>query len=759
MSSRKEKPRNNARICIKEEFKEFLPGFVASAREHLDGIEQGLLRLEKSGPADGDAVTRISRNAHSLKGAAMTLGLEEMAEICHSLEDLIRGVHDGRISSEPPVFEALFQANDANRAILQTLNKASSGTLPDLRGILENMTALMPSENGTSESPRAKTDKFSRPFKPSSRPISQDSVRISTEKVDRFLNIAVELVITRNRMQSFLEHLSRIEEFRKKEKAELVLFAQELEKQKLNSAFTAPLQQLLAEAPDGETAFSDFSEGFHESLDALSRLVDETQQLVMDIRMLPVSLLFHPFSRSVRDLANEHHKPVELVIEGEETRIDKRAIEKLSDPLLHLLRNAIDHGLESPETRKAAQKPETGKIILRAFQDIDKVNIEVIDDGPGIERAQIQKKAVEKGFLSEEESKHLLDAEIFDLLFLPGFSTAEMVTELSGRGIGMDVVKNNVEKLNGSVEITSTPEKGTRIKIALPLTLATTRAFLVRCSNHILAIPVFSAIQALRLDPETIQSIKGREAVYWQGEIIPCARLDKTLSFSRIQPQKSEEKLSLLLLQHGGKKIAFQVDEILGVEEIVMRNLGTHLRRLPAFSGSSVLGTGEIALIIDVSRLFTAAQIKAGNIFLDRDSLKTPSDSRKRILLVEDQMTTRLLEKSILEAAGFFVEVAEDGTVALKKLESAPFDLVITDVQMPRMDGFTLTARLKKDERFSNIPVIVVTSLEGEEDRRQGLEAGADAFLLKKSFNQESLIQTISTLIGGRDPSEALNGS
>ena len=561
-------------------------------------------------------------------------------------------------------------------------------------------------------------------------------------------------------MHSFLEHLNQIEESRKKEKAGLALFAQELEKLRLNSTFTvAPLQQLLDEAPDGEAAFSDFSEGFHESLDALSRLVDETQQLVMDIRMLPVSLLFHPFSRSVRDLARDHHKPVELVIEGEETRIDKRAIEELSDPLLHLLRNAIDHGMESPEDRKTAQKPETGKIILRAFQDIDKVIIEVIDDGPGIDRAQIQKKAVEKGFLSEEESKHLLDAEVFDLLFLPGFSTAEMVTELSGRGIGMDVVKNNVEKLNGSVEISSTPGQGTRIKIALPLTLATTRAFLVRCSNHILAIPVFSAVQALRLDPETIQTVKGREAVYWQGEIIPCARLDATLSFSHIQPQKPEAKLSLLLLQHGGKKIAFQADEILGVEEIVMRNLGTHLRRLPAFSGSSVLGTGEIALIIDVSRLFTAAQIKAGNIFLDRDTVQSTSDSRKRILLVEDQMTTRLLEKSILEAAGFFVEVAEDGTAALKKLESAPFDLVITDVQMPRMDGFTLTARLKKDDRFSNIPVIVVTSLEGEEDRRQGLEAGADAFLLKKSFNQESLIQTIGTLIGGRDISGPQNGS
>jgi len=732
---------------ITPEFKEFLPSFVDSAREHINAIDQGLLKLEKKG-LSSDVFKTISRNAHSLKGAAMTMGVDEMADLCHSMEDLIREIQEGRTAPEPEVFDVLFKANDTNNAILESI-AASSTVSVDISAILNRIQGMMSSgEDMPAKSPPRGGPEKSGEAATSNR-ISSDSVRVPTKKVDRFLNIAVELVITRNRMQSFQQTLDALEEVQKKEQSELLLLARNLENHSANlSASALFTEQLRHFNQQAQALMENFSEGFYESVDVLSRLVDETQALVMDIRMLPLSLLFNPLSRSVRDLARERNKAVDLVIEGEETRIDKRAIEELSDPLLHLLRNAIDHGMESIEERKALHKDETGKIILRAFQDIDKVIIEVIDDGPGIDRNRIKEKALEKKFLSEEDSKHMLDAEVFDLLFLPGFSTAKMVTELSGRGIGMDVVKTNVEKLNGSVEISSRVGQGTVVRIALPLTLATTRAFLVRCSNHILAVPVFSALQVLRLLPENIQTIKGREAIYWQGEIIPGARLDAILAFTEVPSKDPDGKISLLLLKHGGKKIAFQVDDVMGVEEIVMRNLGSHLGRLPVFSGSSILGTGEIALIVDVSRLFTAAQIKAGNIFLERSDFKAASDTRQKILLVEDQMTTRLLEKSILEAAGFLVETAEDGTIALKKLEHTLFDLVITDVQMPKMDGFTLTATVKKDERFSHIPVIIVTSLEREEERKQGLQAGADAFLLKKSFNQESLIQTIRTLIG-----------
>ncbi|OQY47534.1 MAG: hypothetical protein B6240_05835 [Desulfobacteraceae bacterium 4572_87] len=733
---------------IPPEFQEFLPSFIASAREHIDAIDQGLLKLEKKGSPSEEAIKSISRNAHSLKGAAMTLGVDEMADLCHSMEDLIREIQEERTEAGPEVFDVLFQANDTNKAILQCLTTSSTVSV-DMDAILGRIKGMGSSEKSTSATPASPTDpEKPKNAQPSNR-ISYDSVRVPTQKVDRFLNIAVELVITRNRMQSFQEKLDTLSEMQKKEQSELTLLGRNLENHPANLSFsTRSMEPLHHVNQQGQALMAQFSEGFHESVDLLSRLVDETQQLVMDIRMLPISLLFNPFSRSVRDMARQRNKAVDLVIEGEETCIDKRAIEELSDPLLHLLRNAVDHGMESMEERKIAHKDQTGKIILRAFQDIDKVIIEVIDNGPGIDKNRVKEKALKKKFLTEADSKHMLDAEVFDLLFLPGFSTAEMVTELSGRGVGMDVVKTNVEKLNGSVEISSHMGQGTVVRIDLPLTLATMRAFLVRCSNHILAVPVFSALQVLRVLPETIQTIKGREAFYWQGEIIPAARLDATLAFPERSPEDPDKKISLLLLKHGGKKIAFQVDDVMGVEEIVMRNLGSHLGRLPVFSGSSILGTGEIALIVDVSRLFTAAQIKAGNIFLERNALKDDSDTRRKILLAEDQMTTRLLEKSILEAAGFQVETAEDGTIALEKLEHAPFDLVITDVQMPKMDGFTLTATLKKDDRFHHIPVIIVTSLEGEEERKQGLQAGADAFLLKKSFNQESLIQTIRTLIG-----------
>jgi len=729
-------------------FREYLPNFIESAREHIDAINQGLLHFEKEGSGDSESLSRISRNAHSLKGAAMTMGLGNITSLCHHMEDIIREIREHRMETDPETFDVLFQANDVISAMVESLSHSPVEDTTQLNGLLERMEALLPTSGESLPShpiPKKMTKIYETPLGKT----AYNTVRVPTEKVDRFLNIAVELVILRNQMQSLLDQLDMTGTSQKKEQKLLSVMEENFSDTSVSQKpFHFALQELILQQRKGHQFVEQFGGNFQASLEVLKQLVTETQQLVMDIRMLPVSMLFNAFSRPVRDLARQRNKKVELIIQGEETRIDKRAIEELSDPLMHLLRNAIDHGIESPEERKQRSKEETGKIILRAFQDIDKVIIEIMDDGRGIDKEQIKKKALEKGFLSEDHAKRLIDDEVFDLLFLQGFSTAAMVTELSGRGVGMEVVKDNVENLNGSVEITSDPGERTKITISLPLTLATTRAFLVRCSGHTLAIPVFSAVQVLRVSPDSILIAKGREAVYLKGEIVPCERLDLTLSFPKPEKVDTDGKLSLILLRHSGKKIAFQVDEVVGVEEIVIRNLGTHLRRLPIFSGSSILGTGEIALIIDVPRLFTTAQIKAGNKFLERSASFEKKAIRQRILLVEDQMTTRLLEKSILEASGFEVETAVDGLAAINMLEENQYDLVITDVQMPRMDGFTLTATLKNDDRFSHLPVIIVTSLESEAEKTQGLQAGADAFLLKKSFNQELLIQTIKTLIG-----------
>ncbi len=734
--------------AVPSSIREYLPSFIESAREHIDAINQGLLRLEKEGHGDFESLSRISRNAHSLKGAAMTMGLGNITSLCHYMEDIIREIREQRIAADAGTFDVLFQINDVIGVMVESLSRSPVEETSQLNGLLESITALLPA-SGEPIFSRAISDKMTKIDEaPLGKTVSK-TVRVPTEKVDRFLNIAVELVILRNRMQILMDQLDMAATSRKKEQKILSIMEEDLsDASGSREPFHLILQELFLQRHKGHQIVAQFGENFQQSLEVLNQLATETQQLVMDIRMLPVSMLFDVFPRSVRDLARLKNKNVELIIQGEETRIDKRAIEELSDPLMHLLRNAIDHGIESPEERKQRSKAETGRIVLRAFQDIDKVMIEIMDDGRGIDKEQIKMKALEKGFLSPDEAKRLLDDEVFDLLFLQGFSTAAMVTELSGRGIGMEVVKDNVEKLNGSVEITSVPGESTKITISLPLTLATTRAFLVRCSGRTLAIPVFSAIQVLRVSPDSILVAKGREAVYLKGEIVPCARLDQTVSFPKPEKEDAIGKRSFILLRHGGKKIAFQVDEVVGVEEIVIRNLGTHLRRLPAFSGSSILGTGEIALIVDIPRLFTTAQIKAGNIFLEKSASFERKAIRQRILLVEDQMTTRLLEKSILEASGFEVETAVDGLEAITRLEENQYDLIITDVQMPRMDGFTLTATLKHDDRFSRLPVIIVTSLEDEAEKTQGLQAGADAFLLKKSFNQELLIQTIRTLIG-----------
>jgi len=593
----------------------------------------------------------------------------------------------------------------------------------------------------------------SKEDQPAERSLLQESIRVSTRTMDQFLNLAVELVIVRNQMLSLKNPLTNFELSQLREKKILGRIARSLPREHPGGPsgendLEPLLNELMNERDRSEEAAETFSDPFRESLDVMDPLVTDIQQLVMETRMMPVSILFQRFPRSVRNFARELNKKVDLVVEGEDTRIDKRAIEELSDPLTHMLRNAIDHGIESAEERVKAGKSDTGTIRLRAFHDRDKVILEVADDGRGIHRDSVKMKAVQRGLLTHERAADLRDHEVYDLLFLPGFSTADLITELSGRGVGMDVVKRNVDGLNGSMEIKSEPGTGTTVRISLPRTLATTRAFLVRCGDHILAVPVFSVIQSLRVPPDAVQTVKGREAVYYGGEIIPAARLDATIFLQGTSPGKEEDKICLLLMKHGEKKIAFLVDEVLRVEEIVMKSLGSHLRRAPNISGSSILGTGEVALILDVARLFTTAQMKAGAINPKKHRPESREQERRRVLLVEDQMTTRLLEKSILEAAGFDVGTAEDGLTALNLLSEASFDLVVTDVQMPRMDGLSLTKKLKEDERFADLPVIIVTSLEREEDKRRGLEVGADAYLLKQSFNQGSLIQTIHRLLG-----------
>ena len=464
--------------------------------------------------------------------------------------------------------------------------------------------------------------------------------------------------------------------------------------------------------------------------------------------MLPLALVLNTLPRAVRDLSRHFGKKVTFAVKGEQTTIDKRILEQIGDPLTHLLRNALDHGLETPDGRRNAGKPEVGTVRLEVKQEGAKVLVILEDDGRGIDSEILKKAALEKGLVDEKEVAGWTEAQLLELVFLPGLSTSGLVTDISGRGVGLDVVRANVERLKGQVEVASELGKGTTFTISLPLTLATVHALMVRCAGEVLAVPTFSVAKTFQVPLKEIKSIQGRQAVVHQDEILPVRSLAASLGWKgRNGGPLREGKALIVILQAGERKVGFLVEDILGELEVVSKDLGSHLKKVDYVAGATILGSGEVAVILDVPQLLWRGHAEAytKNGVTEEEVSSTLG---KLILVVEDQVFTRQMEKSILEGAGYRVVTAENGVDALNRLGQQDFDLVLTDILMPKMDGFALTRKIRSNKKTKSLPVVVMTSMESEEDKRRGLEAGANAYLIKSSFDQKHLIETIETLLG-----------
>jgi two-component system chemotaxis sensor kinase CheA len=453
----------------------------------------------------------------------------------------------------------------------------------------------------------------------------------------------------------------------------------------------------------------------------------------------------------VRDLSRDLGKEAELIIEGASTRLDKKILEDLRDPLIHLVRNSIDHGIESPEERSRKGKPKQGKIMIAAKQEGGRVIISVSDDGKGLDRQAIQKTAVEKRIVSAEEISLWRDEEIWELIFRSGFSTALTVTEISGRGVGLDAVLDRVERLKGSMRVESRPGEGLIFTLSLPLTLSTTHALLFQVNGEIFCLPTDVLEKTLLLSSDQITSVQGKSTVVIDGMPLAFSWLADVLNLPKNGKQNGAIPALLLHTQRG--KVVLGVETLLGQEEVVVKALGKLLSRVPNLSGGTILGEGQIAFILNPNDLVRSLSQQTGLqtsfVVPSQKSSSTPAlpAAKKKVLVVEDSLTTRTLEKNILEAAGFDVTAAVDGEDALLQLHEKRFDIVISDVQMPRLDGFSLTERIKSDDRFKEIPVILVTALQTEADKRRGIEAGADAYITKATFDQKHLLDIIRRFI------------
>ena len=722
-----------------QEYQRLFQIFREECQEHIQKLNNGLLALERQ-PHEAP-LDEVLRSAHSLKGASRMMGFKTIETLAHDLETLLSQLIRGEQQITPPIMDALFKNVDA---VSHTLKSVEEGKKPERNGEVPEQNQITAEQKASSKTVALKVPPPDIELQPGSphgstqtpARMGEDSslttIRVPTDRLDTLINQVGELLVSKIEALDNLQHIERtlelLEEWRKK-----------LAQDSKQSPFLSRIDSL------GEELYS-ISLSFSENTHRLERLVDEIHVGVSDLRLLPLSTILEPFPRMVRDLGRDLGKEAELIVEGASTRIDKKVLEELKDPLIHLVRNSLDHGIESPEEREQKGKPRRGKILIAARQEGGMVFLSVGDDGQGLDRQSIERTAVQKGIASAEEIKRWRKEEIWDLIFRPGFSTAPTITEVSGRGVGLDTVIAKVEALKGSLSTESKAGQGATFTLSLPLTLSTIHALLFQAGGDIFCLASDTVEKTLLLSPDQIISIGGKSTVVIDGEPLAFSWLADILKLAN-EGNKNGTIPALLLANSRGRAV-FGVDALLGEEEIVVKGLGKLLSHIPHLSGGTILGKGQIALILNPNELIRSLSHYGGVRPSAVPTLTPPLPLiKKKVLVAEDSLTTRTLEKNILEAAGFDVTTAVDGAEALTKLHEQSFDVVVTDVQMPRMDGFGLTERIKKDDRFKNIPVVLVTALQTEADKRRGIEAGADAYITKGTFDQKRFLEIIQRFI------------
>ncbi len=484
----------------------------------------------------------------------------------------------------------------------------------------------------------------------------------------------------------------------------------------------------------------------------LETIADELEEGIRTLRLLPLSTIFSLFPRMVRDLAKQEGKQVELMIEGGDTRADKRILEEMKDPLMHIIRNAIDHGIETPGERQQKGKSPKATIVLKGYQTATNIVLEIQDDGRGLDLEKIKQTAIKRGVCREEELATMTTHQIHSLIFSPGFSTRTFVTEVSGRGVGLDVVRTNVERLKGSIHVESTPGKGTTLRLSLGTTLATAHVLLVEVDGIAYALPV-EFVQLARLVPESdIFPLEGRETIILEGYPVSVVKLADLLELPPrgvLNPAKSMNNSSLpcIILQVAEERLGLLVDALVDEQDVVLKPQSKLLKRVRNISGATILGTGEVCMVLNPHDLLKSVKKRGKAAAVVPKPQEEDSPQKLLVLLVEDSIATRTQEKRILENAGYEVVTAVDGLDGYNKLRTRNFDAVISDIQMPNLDGLGLVTKIRQHKEYSELPIILVTSLASDDDKRRGAEAGANSYIPKSSFNQEVLLETLKRLI------------
>jgi len=753
-----------------------LATFTVEAQEHIQVIASGLVELEQAATAEARVgiLETTFRAAHSLKGAARTVNVTDIEALCQSLEGVFATLKRREITPSPDLFDLLHQVVGALGTLLQCLDaEPTAPPKPPVTGLIEALHSVL-THNLSSrppellekpvEVPAAAPVEVARTSSQEKRGLA-DTVRVSTTKLDAVLRQAEELLSAK---LAATQHATKLRQLQahpaewKRKWAKLrpdVRPIRQSRESERNGGLPTSSQVLRV------LEFLEWSRDFVELLER--ELVDLTKTADHDRRLVggmvdtlldemnkvvvqPFSALLEVFPRFIRELSRDQGKEVELVIRGGNIEIDRRILQELKDPLIHLVRNSLDHGIEAPAGRVQKGKPPHGTITIAISpRNSSHVELLITDDGAGIDAGKVKATAVQLGLLAPEKADALGHQEAVSLIFQPGVSTSPIITDLSGRGLGLAIVKEKVEKLNGALSVETVLDKGTTFRILLPLTLTRFRGVVVRVDDQLFVLPTSHVERVARVKQADIKTVENRETIALNGAALSLARLAEVLALPRKTAANGQPDVQpAVVLAAANQQIAFVVDEVVNEQEVLVKTLGPQLARVRNIAGATVLGSGKVVPILNVPDLLqSAVRASETGARAAPATVETLETKKQSVLVAEDSITARTLLKNLLETAGYQVETSVDGIDAFTKLRSGAFDLVVSDVDMPRLDGFGLTTRIRADTKLAELPVVLVTALESREDREQGIDVGANAYLVKSSFEQSNLLEVIRRLI------------
>ncbi len=808
---------------------EVLEFFVPEAEEHLQSVTECLLALE--GHPNADDINRLFRSMHTVKGSAAQVGLHRLSAVAHRVEDLIGRLRDGALQPSAEIVDLFLLSVDVLKKFLHRQWQSEHEMVAAVDSLLTRISELTPeepAEESAHDSPLlevaspaevleaapAALPATSRPGGAQALPQAK-SVRISLEWLDRMMNAVGELVINRTRMLGRLSELSKLVEVLQFSKARLtgkvsdfqekhefsrvrptlmpgshapqmdtfqghrglpgvasndLLDFSELEMDRYDdfNILSRSLTEISADVNEVLTQLEGFMGRVDSDIDDFTKLAHHLQDEITAARMVPIGNLYTRLSRTARDASKASGKPVELSLQGADTELDNNIVQHISDPLIHLVRNAIAHGIEGGEARRDAGKPEKGRVTVRAYHRGNHIFIEVEDDGRGIDYEAIRRSVIESAAISSVAAAELSERELREFLFRPGFSTAASTSELAGRGVGLDVVRANVHALNGEIEVRSETGHGACFTVKVPLTLIISQALFVRCGTSVFAFPLAVVEEIRRLRPAEIEDVGGKLLTRVRDVVTEVVRLDLQLSLPALEPLNGY--FHMVIVKVAGRQVGVVVEEVLGKDEIVIKNLGDYLRRVKLFPGTTIASDGSLILLIDLNRLTSAdtaerhalpASSPAARVFapgaeaVASGSIPSeavdPIENDRVVVVADDSISVRKFVGRMLEKAGYRVKLASDGLEASEIVAQVGCHLLITDLEMPRMNGYELMAHLRQDPITRRIPVLVVTSRAGAKHRDRALKEGALGFLTKP-VQEDQLVAAVEKLIGSEAP-------